>query len=195
MQSQQSAPLPTVSLVTLGGIFLRIGLTSFGGLGATLAVLQRELVEKRELLTTRQMTEALTFTKPLPGATAFQVVCYLGFQLGGWPGSAVAAVAFVLPPMLGMVAMAKLYDLVNGLPRFPSVLAGLVATVVGLLLATTFKMGKDNVRGVVSVLIAATACLLAARFRVNGALIVGVAGLVGLIALMPRDDSKPEPRS
>jgi chromate transporter len=173
-------------------LFLRIGLTSFGGLGATLAVIQRELVEKRQLLATRQMTEALTFTKPLPGATAFQVVSYLGFQLGGWKGSATAATAFVLPPMVGMVAMAKLYDLVHTLPRFPTVLAGLVAAVVGLLLATTFKMGRGNVRGAASLLIAATACLVAARFRVNGALIVGVAGVVGLLTLMPTGDSRPE---
>lgn len=195
MAETETLERPSVSTLRIGGLFLRIGLTSFGGLGATLAVLQRELVEKRELLTTRQMTEALTFTKPLPGATAFQVVCHLGFQLGGWRGSAMAATSFALPPMVGMVAMAKLYDLVHELPRFPSVLAGLVAAVVGLLLATTFKMSKGNVRGVVSVLIAAAACLVAIRFRVNGALIVAVAGLVGLVAFMPRDTSKPEPRS
>ena len=106
MAETETLQRPSVSTLRIGGLFLRIGLTSFGGLGATLAVLQRELVERRELLTTRQMTEALTFTKPLPGATAFQVVCYLGFQLGGWRGSTVAAVAFVLPPMCGMVAMA-----------------------------------------------------------------------------------------
>ena len=56
-------------------------------------------------------------------------------------------------------------------------------------------MGKGNVRGVVSLLIAAAACLVAVRFRVNSALIVAVAGLIGLVALMPPDASKPEPRS
>ncbi len=184
-------PRPEISRLRLCGFFLRIGLTSFGGLGATLAVIQMELVERRGLITTRQVTEALTFPKPLPGATAFQVVCYLGFQLGGWPGSAVAAVAFVSPPMVGMVGMAVLYDLVHELPRFPSVLAGLLAAVVGLLLATAFNLAKGRVRGVVSPLIAAVSCVVAVRFHVNSALIVAVGGLVGLVALMPPDASGP----
>jgi chromate transport protein ChrA len=42
--------------------------------------------------------------KPGPTAETYQVVCYLGFQLGGRRGSAMAAASFVLPPMVGMVA-------------------------------------------------------------------------------------------
>jgi len=48
-------PLPT-----LGGIFLRIGATAFGGLGAALVLVERELVAKRRMLTAADVTEALT---------------------------------------------------------------------------------------------------------------------------------------
>jgi chromate transporter len=181
----QLVPQPSVSLLQIGGVFLRIGTTAFGGLGATLALIHRELVEERRLLTPEQMTEALTFTKPLPGATAFQVVSYLGYRLGGWPGSAIAAIAFVLPPMIGMFVMARLFGLVHALPRFPAVLSGLVAAVVGLLLATTYRMGNANVKGLVSLLIALTAFASATRFQVNGALVVVIAGVIGLLAFMP----------
>ena len=72
------------SLPRLGWLFLRIGAVAFGGLGATVAVIQRELVERHRLMTMTDVTEALTYTKLLPGSTAVQVVAYLGWRLGGW---------------------------------------------------------------------------------------------------------------
>lgn len=170
---------PRVPSLYIGLIFFRIGLTAFGGLGATLAVIHKELVDRRCLLTAEQMTEALTFTKPLPGATAFQVVSYLGFRLGGWPGSAMAAVCFVLPPMLGMVGMAGLFGVVRRFPAFTASLGGLVAVVVGLLLATAFRLGRANVKGPLSLAIAAAAFAAAAWLQIDGALIVLVGGLLG----------------
>jgi len=89
-----------VSVLVLGGVFLRIGASAFGGLGAALALVERELVDKRRWLTPADLTEALTYTKLLPGSTVVQVVSYLGYRLGGWSGSAVATAAFVAPSLL-----------------------------------------------------------------------------------------------
>ena len=86
-----------VSALRLGWIFLRIGAAAFGGLGASLALVERELVTKRQWLTAADVTEALTYTKLLPGSTGPQVVAYLGYTLGGWSGSAVATAAFLFP--------------------------------------------------------------------------------------------------
>ena len=183
---------PPASRLQIGRIFLGIGLTAFGGLGATLAVIHRELVDRRRLLTAGQMTEALTFTKPLPGATAFQVVCYLGYRLGGWPGSVLAAVGFVLPPMAGMMTMASLFGMVRRFPAFTSFLNGLVAVVVGLLLATTFRLGRANVKGPLTLMIAGAAFATAVRFRVNGALIVMAGGLVGWLMHLPERRGKSD---
>lgn len=63
---------PVLSLLGLGWVFLKIGLTAFGGLGAALALIERELVDRRRVLTKDQLTEALTFTKLLPGPPSFK---------------------------------------------------------------------------------------------------------------------------
>ena len=76
-----------VSALALGRVFLRIGAIAFGGLGAALALVERELVDKRRWLTPADLTEALTYTKLLPGSTVVQVVAYLGYKLRGWPRS------------------------------------------------------------------------------------------------------------
>ena len=94
MEPRQSHRMPALSL---GWMFLRIGATAFGGLGATLALIERELVTKRGILTPADVTEALTYTKLLPGSTGPQAIAYLGYKLGGWSGSALAMAAFLFP--------------------------------------------------------------------------------------------------
>src|SRR5207244_7606467 len=130
------------SLLTLGPIFLRIGATAFGGLGTALALVERELITKRQWLTAADVTEALTSTKLLPGSTVVQVVAYLGYKLGGWSGSAVATVAFVFPSALMMLGLAAAYGSVTAVPAMRPAMTGLTAAVVGLLLATTYRLGK-----------------------------------------------------
>src|SRR5437667_6036929 len=79
-------------LLSLGWALLCIGGVAFGGLGATLALLRRDLVERRGWLRPSDLTEALAYTKPLPGSTVVQVVTFLGWRLGNWPGAIVATV-------------------------------------------------------------------------------------------------------
>src|SRR2546428_13598763 len=122
-----SSPPTGLPLLTLGHIFLRIGATSFGGLGASLAIIERELVTKRQWLTAADVTEALTYTKLLPGSTGPQVVAYLGYKLGGWSGSAVATAAVVVPSALIMLALAAAQVTATGLPALHHPANGLAA--------------------------------------------------------------------
>ncbi len=65
-------------MINLFLIFFRIGCVGFGGLGSVLAIIERDLVTKQQKLTGEDITEALTYTKLLPGSTVVQVVSYLG---------------------------------------------------------------------------------------------------------------------
>src|SRR3979490_2342526 len=74
-------------LMSVTWAFLRIGAVAFGGLGATLALLERDLVKTRGWLQSGDVSATLAFTKPLPGSTGVQVVTFLAWRLGGWPGA------------------------------------------------------------------------------------------------------------
>lgn len=176
---------PSLTTPQIGWVFLQVGLTAFGGLGATVALMHRELVVRRRVLTTEQVTEALAFTKPLPGSTVVQVVSYLGYRLGGWHGSALATVAFLTPPLACMILLAHSYEAVYHLHGFSSVVNGLLAAVVGLMLTTAFRLGRANVGGAVTHGIALVAFAAVVGLKVNAALVVVIAGLTGLLALMP----------
>ena len=168
------------SLLTLGHIFLRIGATAFGGLGAALTLVERELVTKRQWLTTADVTEALTYTKLLPGSTVVQVVAYLGYKLGGWPGSAVATAAFVVPSALMMLVLAAAYVSATAVPALRPAINGLTAAVVGLVLATTYRLGKANIPDRITLGIALASVVAGVALGLSAAVIVVAAGLLGV---------------
>jgi len=169
-----------VSPLRLGWVFLHIGTLAFGGLGAALALVERELVVRRRLLTAAEITEALTYTKLLPGSTVVQVMAYLGYKLGGWPGSALATAAFVFPSAVVMLLLAAAYVAATVLPALGPAINGLSAAVVGILLTTTYRLGKTNITTPLMGGIALIAFIAVAFVGLNAASIVVGAGLVGV---------------
>lgn len=180
---QYTSERPSFSAWTLVGVFLRIGAVAFGGLGAALALIECELVTKRRCLTETEITAALTYTKLLPGSTVVQVVAYTGYVLGGWRGSALATAAFVAPSALLMLVLAAAYVGISGLPGVRPAGQGLTATVVGILLATTYRLGKANIKEGLTFVLALLAFVAGAFFHIHAALIVIVAGLIGILLL------------
>ncbi len=183
-----------VPALTLGWIFLHIGATAYGGLGTTLALIERELVTKRGMLTPADVTEALTYTKLLPGSTGPQAIAYLGYKLGGWSGSALAMAAFILPSALLMVLLAGAYVATTTLPALGPTVNGLTAGVVGILLATTYRLGKPNIKEPLTWGIALVAFAVGAFLGVSAALIVVAAGLLGMILLSPPSAAQDQKR-
>jgi len=177
------APGDRVAIPVLGWVFLRIGATAFGGLGGALALIEHDLVDQRGVLTKADVTEALTYTKLLPGSTVVQVVSYLGYRLGGWPGSALATVAFVLPSAGAMVLLAAAYGAARTLPALGPALNGLTAAVVGILLATTYRLGKTNIKDPLTMGIAVAAVAAGLVLGISAALIVIAAGIIGVALL------------
>lgn len=187
--------LQALPMISLGWLPLRIGATAFGGLGAALALVERELVAKRGVLTEADVTEALTYTKLLPGSTVIQVIAYLGFKLGGWPGSALATGAFIFPSALMMVLLVAGYAAAVELPFFGPAVNGLTAAVVGILLATTYRLGRSNIKEPLTLLLGIAAFIAGVFLEVNAALIVVGAGVIGiplLSAATPGREPKKE---
>jgi chromate transporter len=177
--SEQHRPL---TIGTLAWVFFRIGTSAFGE--TELVMIERELVQRRQALTHQDLTDALTYTKTLPGSTVVQIVAYLAFRLGGWPGSAIATIVYLLPSTLAMMALAAGYIAVSGLPLVRPAADGLTAAAVGLLLATAWRLSKRAIspRQPLSVVLAAGAVIADGMLGVSAAMVVVVAGLIGIVA-------------
>ncbi len=162
--------------------FFRIGWIGFGGLGSVLALIEQDLVKRQQALTAADITEALTYTKLLPGSTVVQVISYLGWRLGGWGGSAAATLAFVVPSFIVMLVLSVIYSQITTLPNVQSALRGLNAAVVGLLLVTAYRLGRLTIKNSLGIALAAGALALAVVARLPLVAIVVVAGALGIAA-------------
>lgn len=177
---------PKPGLAALGWELLRLGAFAFGGLGATLVLLQRGLVDRRRWLQQSDISEALAFTKALPGSTGIQVVAYLGWRLRGWPGAIVAAAAFIAPAAALMIALAAASLALPDLPLVRGALTGVQVGVIGLLAAGMWRLARSEARGPVLTAVLLASCVLG--FFVNAAMVVVGAGLVGALAGPERRD-------
>ncbi len=120
--------------------WLRMGLLSWGGPAAQIALLEQECVEKRGWLTSAAFTRALGLCMFLPGPEAQQLVAWIAWRTHGWRGAAVATLGFVLPGLMACVVLAWLYAVGSGWELLPGVFAGARAAVAGVILVVGVKM-------------------------------------------------------
>ena len=181
--------LPVVGVRSVWWVRLRLGAVAFGGLGPALKLLDRELVARRGRLTSADVRDSLTYTKPLPGSTVVQVVTFLGWRLAGLPGALAATAGFLLPAAVLMTAAAAGTAALPDAAWVRGALLGLQVAVVGLLgHAMAGLLAKEAATPALALVAAGAA--LAAVF-VNAAVVVAAAGLVGVALDYRRRPRRP----
>lgn len=98
-----------VTLAQLAGAFLRMGAIGYGGPLALVALMEREVCERRKWVSRERFTEAFLYCKLLPGPAAYQMALWIGHELRGRVGGVVTGVCFVLPAFLLMLALSVFY--------------------------------------------------------------------------------------
>jgi chromate transporter len=158
--------------------FLRIGAVAFGGLGATLALLERDLVKTRGWLRSSDVAAALAYTKPLPGSTVVQVVTFLGWRIGGWAGAILATIAFLLPAFVIMTVAAAAVFALPDAAWGRGALTGIQVAVVGILAAASWRLVRSEASS--AVLSTVVLGAFVAGLFVNAAVVVAAAGVIGI---------------
>lgn len=111
-------------------VFGRIGILSFGGPAAQIALMHRELVEERDWLDEPDFLRALSLCMLLPGPEAMQLATYAGWRLRGVTGGLIAGGLFVLPGALLIAALVALYAAFGALPPVQAGFLGIKAAVI-----------------------------------------------------------------
>ena len=124
------------------------------------------------------MTEALAYTKPLPGSTVVQVVTFVGWRMRGWPGAIAGTVAFLLPALALMTVAAAAVLALPDAPWVRGALTGLQVAVVGVLSAALWHLARSEAGSVPLIAVLLTA--FAAGLFFNAALEVAAAGAIGV---------------
>ncbi|MDG3040572.1 chromate efflux transporter [Roseicyclus marinus] len=179
-----AAPAPTPrDLPELTRVFGRIGLLSFGGPAAQIALMHKELVEERPWLSEAQFLRALSFCMLLPGPEAMQLATYAGWKRAGMPGGLIAGLLFVIPGALVILALASLYAAYGGVPLVQALFLGIKAAVIVIVVQALVKVSKRALTGLLPYAIAAAAFLGIYAVQLPFPLIVLGAGGLGAVLL------------
>ena len=162
-------------------VFGRIGLLSFGGPAAQIALMHRELVERRPWLTEERYLSALSFCMLLPGPEAMQLATYCGWRMRGVRGGLVAGGLFVLPGAVLIFALAALYVVYGQVSAVQAAFLGVQATVVVVVIDALRKVARRALGAPDRWAVAALAFLGIYALDLPFPLIVAAAGLYGYL--------------
>jgi chromate transporter len=163
-------------------VFGRIGLLSFGGPAAQIALMQRELVEERDWLDQPTFLRALSFCMLLPGPEAMQLATYAGWRLRGTLGGLIAGGLFVLPGAAVIFALALAYASYGQLPVVQALFLGIKAAVVVIVLMALKGLAKRALRGRADIIIAALSFAGIFLLQLPFPLIIALAALWGFVS-------------
>ena len=121
-------------------VWLRIGLLSFGGPAAQIALMHREIVDDQKWLSEKQFLNALSFCMLLPGPEAMQLATYAGWRLRGTTGGLIAGLFFVVPGALVILALALGYATWGQVPLVQAAFTGIKAAVIVIVLQALRKL-------------------------------------------------------
>ena len=154
-----------MSLGALVRLSVFYGIAGFGGGYSVLAQLRRDLVEKRAWVTADEFLVLAELSKSLPGTPATSLIALLGQRALGIRAGAIAAVAFLLPSMVLMIACAAAYSLMRKAPGLGPFFDGMSAAMVGVVAATTLDLARSAHRNRWD-LIAAAGCAAVLSLRI-----------------------------
>ena len=144
--ANSQGPVAAVSLAEAARFWARLGMVSFGGPAAQIALLFDELVGRRRWLSERRFLHALQVCLLLPGPEATQLAIYLGWLMHGVGGGLIAGGLFLLPSVLLLLTLSSVYALWGHLPLLASVFWALKPAVLALVLQATWLVGKRTLR-------------------------------------------------
>ena len=185
--------MKTVSWREMWRTFGKIGLMSFGGPAAQIAVMHRELVEKRPWLDEESFLRGLSFCMLLPGPEAMQLCTYTGWRLRGVLGGVLAGLLFVLPGALAIAALVWLYAVFGALPPVQAAFLGIKAAVVVIVLQALWKLSHKALKHRRDWGLAGFGFIALFAFGLPFPLVILAAGLFGLMTMAGSRQSHTPP--
>ncbi len=172
--------MTATSLRDLAAVFLRLGVTSFGGPAAHIALMREEFVGRRGWLDDAAYLDLIGAANLIPGPTSTEVAMHVGHRRAGWPGLVVAGLGFILPAVLIVAVLAWIYVSAGTRPEVEALLAGIAPVVVAIIAFAGARIGRTVVRTRLGAVLAALAVVLVVIRVPEIAVLLGL-GVVALI--------------
>lgn len=153
-------PTRTGSVGEVFALFLRLGLTAFGGPAAHTAIMEDEVVRRRRWVSQGEFLDLVGATNLIPGPNSTELAIHLGRKRAGWPGFFAAGVAFISPAALLVTLMAWAYQRYGELPRVGGILWGVKPVILAVVLQALWGLGRSALKNRALMLLGAAAVIL-----------------------------------
>jgi len=129
-------------LSELAVVFLRLGTIAFGGPAAHIAMIEDEVVNRRQWMSHQRLLDLLGITNLIPGPNSTELAIHIGHDRGGWRGLMIAGSCFILPAMLIVWGLAALYVHYQTVPQLQWLLYGIKPVIIAIVLQALWNLGK-----------------------------------------------------
>jgi chromate transporter len=170
----------------IAGLFLRLGLTAFGGPAAHIAMMRDEVVARRKWLSETEFLDLLGATNLIPGPNSTEMAIHIGRVRGGWRGLVVAGLCFILPAAAIVLVLAWLYVAYGATPAAEWLLYGVKPVIIAIVVQALWGLSRSAVK---SPLLGAVGLAVIALYLLGYnelALLFGAGALVMLAANLRR---------
>jgi len=154
-----SLPL-SKQLAEIAGLFLKLGITGFGGPAAHIAMMHDETVVRRKWLSDQQFLDLVGATNLIPGPNSTEMAIHIGFLRAGWPGLITGGVCFIIPAMLIVLSLAWAYMRFGSMPEATWLLYGIKPVIIAIIVWAIWSLGKKAVKSPLTAIVAVAVIVL-----------------------------------
>ena len=134
------------NLKELSQFFLRLGTIAFGGPAAHVAMMEDEVVRRRQWLPREKFLDLLGTANLIPGPSSTEMAIFIGFLCQGWAGLFIGGLCFILPAMLIVIGFAWAYVRFGSLPQISWLLYGIKPVVIAIILQALWQLGRTALK-------------------------------------------------
>ena len=173
-------------LLLLFWTFFKIGIITFGGGYAMVAIIEREFVERKKWLTEEEFTDVLAVAESTPGPISVNSATFIGYKRGGVLGSLLSTLAVTLPSFIIIFVISLFLDEFMKFELVQKAFKGIQCAVAVLVISSAFKLSKGiewNVFNIILIVISAAAMLAIDIFTldISTIFIILFGAIVGII--------------
>src|SRR5512145_312212 len=128
-------------LLEVTRLFLKLGLTAFGGPAAHVAIMHDEVVKRRKWLSDQQFLDLLGATNLIPGPNSTEMAIHVGYARAGRAGLITAGVCFIAPAMVIVLVLAWAYAAYGTTPTASWLLYGVKPVIIAIIVQALASLG------------------------------------------------------
>ena len=136
------------NLREVASFFLKLGFLAYGGAAGHVAMMRRELVDRRKWISEQDFLDLFGIMNLIPGPSSTETVIALGYWRAGWPALILAGVLFILPAMLMILALSWAYVRYGTLPAAQWILYGINPMVIAIIADALLSLGRTALKTV-----------------------------------------------